>query len=183
MKVKKGEIVRLVLGVIGMAGILLVGVVAPNIFQFLPNPYRKKYSKKSIDQSVERLKNRDLIKFVQGRNGWRLELTEKGFIEFMKYETQNKLIKRSKNWDGKWHLLIFDIKEDRKAIREKVRRSLVALGFHRLQDSVWVYPYPCEDVLEMLRTQYGVRHDALYVCAQKIVKDKWLRKHFNLPLD
>lgn len=62
-------------------------------------------------------------------------------------------------------MLIFDTKEDRKSIREKVRRSLVALGFYRLQDSVWVYPYLCEDVLEMLRTQYGVRHDALYVCA------------------
>lgn len=174
---------RAILGVIGTAGILLVGVAAPNLFKVLPDLYRKRFSKKSIDQSIERLKNRGWLKFVQGRNGWRLELTERGYIEFMKYETQEKLIKRSKNWDGKWHLLIFDIREDRKSIREKVRRSLVALGFYRLQDSVWIYPYPCEDILEMLRTQYRVRHDALYICAQKIAKDKWLRKHFNLSLD
>ncbi|MBI2099243.1 CRISPR-associated endonuclease Cas2 [Candidatus Uhrbacteria bacterium] len=180
IKIKKGDVVKAVLGAIGVAGILAVGIVAPNVFAALPNPYQKKFSKKAVDQSVDRLRKRGLIKFVQGRYGWRLALTDKGLEEFSKYEMREKLIKRPRKWDGRWHLLVFDIDEKRKLIREKVRRTLIAFGFYRLQDSVWVFPYECEDILELLRTKYGVRYDALYICAQKIAKDQHLRKYFNL---
>lgn len=171
---------KAVLGTIGVAGILAVGIMAPNVFRFLPNPYRSKFSKKSVDQSVDRLRRSGLIKFVQGNKGWRLELTDKGLEEFSRYKMREKLIKRARNWNGKWHLLIFDIPEERKNIRHQVRRTLASFGFYRLQDSVWVYPDECEDVLELLRTKYHVRYEALYIKAEKIVKDQWLRKHFGL---
>ena len=179
---KKGDIARLILGTIGMAGILVAGIVAPGIFKILPNRKRYSYSKKSLDRSLENLKNRGLIKFVPGRISWRVELTERGQAEFFAYEMKEKILKPPKHWNGEWHLLVFDIEETRKKVRDNVRHALVNLGFIRLQDSVWVFPYPCEEVLELLRTKYGVRHEALYVCARKIAKDKWLRKHFDLPL-
>lgn len=179
---KKGDIARLILGTIGLAGILVVSIVAPGIFKILPNRKRYSYSKKSLDRSLENLKNRGFIKFVPGRIGWRVELTEKGLVEFFAYEMKEKILKSPKRWNGEWHLLVFDIQETRKKVRDNMRRTLVNLGFVRLQDSVWVCPYPCEEALELLRTKYGVRHEALYICARKIAKDKWLRQHFNLPL-
>ena len=121
-----------------------------------------------------------MIKFVRGKAGWKVELTTKGFAEFLTYETREKLLKKTKYWDGKWHFLIFDIAEERKRIREQVRRTLISFGFHRLQDSVWVFPYDCEEVLELLRIKYGVRYEALYLRADKLAKDKWLKQHFNL---
>lgn len=172
----------MILGTIGLAGILIVGIAAPGIFKILPGRKRYFYSKKSLDRSLENLKNRGLVKFAPGRIGWRVELTEKGRAEFFSYEIREKILKSPKRWNGDWHLLIFDIEETRKKVRDNVRRTLINLGFVRLQDSVWVYPYPCEEVLELLRTKYGVRHQALYICARKIAKDKWLRKHFGLPL-
>ncbi|MBI2098870.1 CRISPR-associated endonuclease Cas2 [Candidatus Uhrbacteria bacterium] len=180
---KKGEIAFKILAAVGLAGVVCAAVVAPNVFQFLPNPYKRKYPKRSLDKALQRLKDRGLLKFAAGSNGWRVELTEKGREELFAYETCEKMFKKPKRWDGKWRLLVFDIEEKRKSIREMVRQTLVRLGFYRLQDSVWAHPYECEDVLELLRAKYRVRHEALYLRAEYLAKDHWLRKHFNLPLD
>lgn len=181
-KIERGEIVKKILVGIGLAGIVVAMIAAPNIFQAFPSSYRNRYSKKSLDQTVRRLLKKNWIKFVRGAYGWRIELTEIGLKELSAFELQEKLIPRPRKWNGKWHLLIFDIEEKRKLIREQVRRTLLRLGFYRLQDSVWVHPYECEEVLELLRTKYKVRHEALYICAQKIAKDQWLRKHFGLEI-
>ena len=98
----------------------------------------------------------------------------------MAYEIGEKHIKKPKRWDHKWRLLIFDVPEKRRFMREKIRRVLKSFEFYRLQDSVWVYPYECEEVLDLLRTKYYVRFEALYIRAEYIQQDRWLRKHFFL---
>jgi DNA-binding transcriptional regulator PaaX len=133
-----------------------------------------------LEQSLANLKRKGQIKFVQGRTGWRVELTERGQEEFLALETREKILTRPKKWDKKWRLLVFDIPEAKKKVRDRVRYALISFGFYRLQDSVWAYPYECEEVLELLRTKYGVRYEALYIRAEKIAKDQWLQKHFNL---
>lgn len=180
-KSKKGEIAKMILTCIGMTGIAIVGAAAPGIFRILPRPRRKEYSRSQLDRSLQKLLESGMVKFNQGVRGWRVELTEKGLAEVTTYEMRQKLLQPEKHWKGKWHILVFDIQEERKKVREKVRRSLSNMGFYRLQDSVWVYPFECEEVMELLRTKYGVRHEALYVRAEKIAKDKWLRRHFSLP--
>lgn len=180
--VSRGEIVKWILAGIGLAGLAVVAMAAPNIFQaFSKRHWRDRdYSKKSLDQAIKRALHRKLIKFTHGAYGWRIELTPKGQEEFRLYEMREKMITPPKKWDGMWHMLVFDIEEKRKVTRELVRRALEKFGFYRLQDSVWVHPYECEEVLELLRTKYKVRHDALYICAKKIAKDEWLKRHFRL---
>lgn len=180
-KLKKGEIAKMILACIGVAGIALLATATPGIAHILPRPKRREYSKSKLDRSLQNLLKKGWVKFARGSTGWRIELTEKGLAELTAYEMQQKLLQPEKHWKGKWHILIFDIQEERKKVREKVRRTLVNMGFCRLQDSVWVYPFECEEVMELLRTKYGVRHEALYVKAEKIAKDKWLRRHFSLP--
>lgn len=172
-------VAKIVLLAVGLTGLLVMAAAVPNVVNALPSRSFKAYAKGTLDKSIRRLLKRGLLKFVQGNRGWRLELTPRGHELFEKLEMELRLSK-PKKWDRKWHLLIFDIEETRKKIRDRLRRSLLNMGFYRLQDSVWVYPYPCEEILELLRTKYGVRHDALYVCAQKIAKDQWLREHFKL---
>lgn len=175
-----GTVGKIVLGSVGIAGLFLIAATVPNIVNVLPRKSFKNYSKTSLDSAVRRLLRRGLIKFVPGHSGWKLELTEKGreLIESINLVEEFKT--RKKKWNGKWHLLIFDISEKNRRVRDNLRNQLKQFGFYRLQDSVWVYPYECEDILELIRTKHRVRHDALYICAQKIVKDQWLRKHFGL---
>ncbi len=61
--------------------------------------------------------------------------------------TQLKAETIKNNWDGRWHLLIFDIPEKKRHYRDRLRRDLLMLGFYQLQKSVWLFPY---DVLKYL---------------------------------
>jgi len=182
-KIKKGEIARYILAGITVAGILFVGAAMPGVFEigklFCKRP-GDRYSKKALSASLARLKRRGLIRFSQGSRGWRLELTYRGSQELNLYEIGERLLKKPKKWDQRWRLLVFDIEEKRKNVRNQVRAVLISFGFYRLQDSVWVYPYECEEILELLRIKYRVRHEALYIRAEHIAKDEYLRDHFGL---
>jgi phenylacetic acid degradation operon negative regulatory protein len=44
-------------------------------------------------------------------------------------------------WDGQWHMLIYQVPETERALREQLRRHLAWLGFGPLAPSVWLSPY------------------------------------------
>ena len=77
-------------------------------------------------------------------------------------------------------MLIFDVREERKSLRDKIRRTLIAIGFERLQYSVWVYPYDCEDLITLLKADFKIGKDLLYIISDSIENDTWLKKRFNL---
>lgn len=182
---EKGEIVRMVLGVIGMSGVLIGVAVAPGLLHLvkpLITASRRTVSKKSLDAAVRRLKKRGLIRLAVGPNGWRVELTDLGLRRWFELENTKTPIKIPKRWDKKWRLLIFDIPERNKHLRNKVRQLLIQFGFQRLQDSVWLYPYECQDLLELMRTHYRIRYNALYIRAEYIDKDDVWKKRFHLKI-
>ena len=45
-------------------------------------------------------------------------------------------------------MVIFDVPEKKKIIRDALRRKIQELGFQELQKSVFVYPYPCFKEIE-----------------------------------
>ena len=85
-------------------------------------------------------------------------------------------------WDGKWRVVIFDIREKRRLIRQKLRTLLSGAGMVRLQDSVWVHPYPCDEFVALLRANLkSGTCELLYFIAEGLESDRHLREHFNLP--
>jgi phenylacetic acid degradation operon negative regulatory protein len=44
-------------------------------------------------------------------------------------------------WDGHWHMVIYQVPESERALREQLRRRLSWLGFGPLAGSVWVSPH------------------------------------------
>ena len=92
-------------------------------------------------------------------------------------------INKPKKWDGRWRMLIFDIPETRKSLRDKVRHTLLHIGFLRIQDSVWAYPYDCEDFISLLKADFKIGKDLLYLVVDSIENDKSYKKYFNLPVD
>ncbi len=77
-------------------------------------------------------------------------------------------------------MVIYDIKEYKKGIRDKMKRTLSNFGFLRLQNSIWVYPYGCEDLINLLKADFHIGKEVLYVVADKIENDFALRKAFGL---
>ena len=50
-----------------------------------------------------------------------------------------------KKWDGYWRLVIFDIPEKKKLLRNALRRKLVSLSLGRWQKSVYITPFSLEE--------------------------------------
>ncbi len=181
---KKIKIGKIILKTVAVAGVLSVAVLAPNALQMIGSFYggkKKRFNPKYyIETAIGRLKKGGLIAF-QNKNGKIfVRLTLKGEEEFLKYQLQEITIKKPKKWDGKWRVIIFDIAEQKRGIRDGLRKELINLGFLKLQNSVWVYPYDCEEVIIMFKSHFRIGKDVLYLIAERVENDKWLKQKFDL---
>lgn len=120
--------------------------------------------------------------FVEEDAEGRLRLTEKGERHIEKVFMREYVIPERVRWDGKWRMLMFDIREKRRRTRSQLRQLLSGAGFVRLQDSVWVYPYPCDEFVQLVRAHLksGVG-ELRQVTADALESDRALREHFRLP--
>lgn len=135
-----------------------------------------------INYAVRRLRKRGLIKLSHGHGGRRYALTADGQATLAKYELKQQIIVAPRRWDNKWRIVIFDVREKRRACRDAIREALRRFGFKHLHDSVWIFPFKCEDVVELARTAYGVRYDAIYLVCDRFDGDEWLAFDFNVGL-
>lgn len=129
-----------------------------------------------IRTSASRLKRKGLLKFENGH----YSMNKAGEEILERWKRADFKLKIPKRWDKKWRIIIFDIPERKRVVRDKVRVILTEAGFRRLQDSVWVYPYDCEDIIGLLKMDYGIKHEMLYIIADQIENDKYLRMDFDL---
>ena len=178
IRTRGANIQKVVLQSVAAVGLLSVAVLAPNALQMLK--LFSKNKKRNFTQAVNTSRRR-LIEggFLKYSNGF-LELTEMGERKLRGIERNDYHISRPPRWDKKWRVLIFDIPEKRKYLREKIRLTLRAIGFSQLQKSVWVYPYDCEDLITLLKTDFKVGKDLLYLVVDEIENDKKLLGLFKL---
>ncbi len=183
-RAKKRKIAEIILKVIAGAGILSAALVAPNALKameslgIIPHGRQREVVRRAQTQMVAQ-------KLLARNSRGFLRLTKKGEdrLEILKRNNFERFrIERPARWDKKWRLFIFDIKEERKRDRDYIRRTLENMGAVPLQKSVWVYPHDCEDIIALLKADFKVGYDLLYIIAEEIENDRSLREHFNLSL-
>ena len=163
------------------AGVLSVALLAPNALKMFRSLNSKSPNLTSrVNRSRNRLIKQGLLKWQAG--GY-LRLTDKGEQFLRISEAKSYALKRPNRWDKKWRILVFDIPEYRHSLRDKIRNILGSIGFIRLQNSVWVYPYDCEDFITLLKADLKVGKDLLYVIADSIENDRQIRTKFGLTND
>lgn len=183
-RAKRKKVGEIVLRTVAAAGLLSVALVAPNALKAMQSlgllPHRRQ------KEVIRRAQSRLVVQGLLARNahGY-LRLTDKGQEE-MEYLEHNNFEKwRAQNiprrWDKKWRILIFDIKEEQRMVRDYIRNKLESIGFRRIQDSVFVFPYDCEDLIALLKADFKVGHDLIYIIADAIENDISLREYFDLP--
>ncbi len=183
VKIRRENIQKAILSGIAAVGILSVAVLAPNALQalkFFGIEPKNKWQKYNINHSIKRLKGHGLIYFETTNKGRFMRLSQKGEDRLRKFELLGYKLKKPKRWDGKWRMLIFDIKEERKGTRDKIRFTLKRIGFLRLQDSVWVYPYDCEDFVTLMKADFKIGRDLLYLIVDTIEGDTKIKTYFKL---
>ena len=135
--------------------------------------------RKRLYQILRRLQMEGLVKIIKQANFEKIQLDEKGKMRWLRYQFNDLKLKIPKQWDRKWRLLLFDIPESKKRIRDALRRKLKNLGFLEFQKSVFIYPYPCEDEINFIINFFNIEGYAYYLEAP-ISPDDDFRKHFNL---
>lgn len=160
-------------------------VMAPNAVRLLkyvekaigPSPRLKR----RVSQKYSELIAEGILKRTNSAGVSRLVLTEKGRRLAEELVSRKELFpEKQKKWDQKWRIIMFDVWERRRNVRDKLRETLKEIGFVKIQDSAWVYPYPCEKLLVFLRTHLKLGRGILYVVADEIEYDEQLRLHFKL---
>ena len=132
-------------------------------------------------QAIHRLEEKGLVQWNRGTQGWSAGLTEKGKKYAEKLHAVEYIrIRKPKVWDQKWRIVMFDIWERRRPIRDKLRRALQKAGFRRIQNSVWVNPYDCEELVALLRADLRLGEGVLYLIAEGVENDQKLRQWFGL---
>jgi DNA-binding transcriptional regulator PaaX len=109
-----------------------------------------------------------------------IALTPEGRKKAGKYLIDDLEIKKPKKWDGKYRIVIFDIPNITRIKRDALRGKLKELGFFRLQQSVWVCPYPCQKEIKILREFFGLSSKELILIEGFIENDNFLRRFFKL---
>jgi len=179
-KARIAVVQKAVLYSLAAAGGLTMTVVTPSALQVLEQfgwVKTRRSPKATIDRSVERLVRTGLAE--KDDSGF-VQLTNKGQKRLAEIERADYALPRPKRWDGKWRIVSFDIKEKRREVRELLRMTLIAVGFAHLHHSVWVYPHDCEEFISLLKADYHAGVEVLYIIAEYIENDGWLRKRFNI---
>jgi DNA-binding transcriptional regulator PaaX len=163
------------------SGTLSVLLVAPNLIQVLrfidPTFEKDTRAHRRVSQALARLRQQKLIADEQGT----ISLTDKGETKIEEILSGEYRIPEPILWDGKWRILMFDIPERKRKMREMLRVMLARTGFLRLQDSVWIYPYSCDEFLGLVRAHLkSVKGELIYLTADFFESDKALRSHFGI---
>ena len=180
-RAKREKIQDIVLSGLFATTALGLALTAPNAVQLLK--YVEKYAgpkqrlDRRISQAMTRLRAKRLIHSDHS-------LTESGR---KRAESLDSILRVRPSvplrWDRKWRIVIFDVWERRRKVRDRLRIMLESNGFVLLQGSVWVYPYPCEELFAFLRANLKLGVAMRYIVADEIENDIELRERFNLPLD
>lgn len=174
------DIEGLILKSLALTGLVTVAILAPNALQLLryldKNKQRKKNPKHLIDEALARLVNKRCIDISKSGQ---LFLTREGERKLHMIEYGTYPLPKTK-WDKKWRIVSFDVSEKRRRTRDKLRLLLRQVGFVRLQDSVWVYPYDVEDVVNLIKAGNFLEKEVLYMTVYTTGKDIELKAHFKL---
>lgn len=139
------------------------------------------YSDWRSNQIISQLRKQKYISIKYNQNGSvTTKITKNGMVRALTYQLDSMVLSKPKRWDKKWRVIIFDIPNKYKRVRDVFRLRLQQLELHQLQESVYISPYPCFDEIEFLRELYGVAFKVQYLLVDKIEDDRFLQNHFEL---
>lgn len=140
-------------------------------------------SENSFYTALARLKRRRIITRTADRH---YELTPAGEYAALKAYIRKecvgteKLARAPQSWDGKWRIVLFDVPEGKRPLRDYLRGVLKRIGFREFQRSMWVWPYRLPAFMQKLLADPHVRKYARAITAYDIDYDEDLRRAFKI---
>lgn len=174
---------RALLAFVAISGLLLLAAVAPNTLKLLKHVPMLKKSRAWSDTrtALSRLVKQGYVTFVE-KDGKRYARITTSGKEVLAFEKQRALLQKchKKRWDKHWRIVIFDIPEKIRHLRNQLRREMQEAGFVQLQASVWVHAYDCEDFIALLKANLHIGKRVIYIIADTVENDRGLQKQFGV---
>lgn len=187
---EKYATVKRILSLLGAGTVLSLSLISPTALvlakPFLDEKRRrdnnewKQFNQRYLRATIARLRKEKLVKIEERDGEQKVILAKHGKQRILKYSLDSLTIEKPKRWDSRWRLVVYDVPKQKKHLRDLFRETLKNLGFYQLQESVWIYPYPCEPQITFLREYYGVGNEVVYVVATTLEDDSPYRTYFGL---
>ncbi len=138
-------------------------------------------NRQSLKRAIRNLYMSKLMSEKQNQDGTiTMILTDKGKEKVLTYNLDEMAIKKPKQWDGKWRIVLFDIPEKMRKIRDAFRHHLNQLEFYEFQKSVFVHPFNCQDEINYLIEFYNARKFIRFIIANSLDNELHLKTQFKL---
>jgi len=141
----------------------------------------QKINERALRSAIRKLYQSKLIDCKEKNDGTvSMTLTGNGKKKVLQYNLDSMKIKKPKQWDGLWRLVIFDIPEEERRGRNALAVKLKELGFYPLQKSVFIYPYECQNEIDFIVEFFNLRPYVRLFTVKKTDIELDLRSKFNL---
>ncbi len=169
--------------------LLLGGVVlglsrSPKTYFSILKKLKKEWddiNRSSLNRAIRSLYKSKLVETKNNKDGtMTLVLSKNGRLIALSYNLETMRLKKPPRWDKKWRVVMFDVPERLKKVRESLRYHFRNLGFRKLQKSVFVHPFPCFDEIEYITEFYNARQHIRFLVVDQIDNDLDLKKRFGL---
>lgn len=139
----------------------------------------KKFNTWRLKQVLKRMHDQKLVEIAENRDGYIVKISENGKKKLLRYNLDEMKLD-DKKWDRKWRIVVYDIVTGKRAEREFFRKTLKQLKFLRLQKSIYLTPYKCQNEIEYVRQVCNIGNEVLVLTVSGIENEKAYREYFGL---
>lgn len=160
---KRSDVTNLLLTTLGIAidsGIFL--------YDFANNPHHHAYGTPNLNRYqlyhiVSRLKQKGWVETYKNEGKIIVKLTSKG-----KNQLDIEKALKKEDWDGNFRIVVFDIPEKHRKVRDVLRRRLKEWGFIAWQKSIWASKKDLADALREFIKELGVEDWVLILVSNDV---------------
>jgi phenylacetic acid degradation operon negative regulatory protein len=113
------------------------------------------HTSQSVRAAISRMSKQGWIESHKEGNRSYYSMTERGKRRLI--DAARRIYKlQEESWDHKWRMLVYNIPEEKRQVRDALRQELVWSGFGMLANSCWVTPLNLEDQVKDMFERYEV---------------------------
>ncbi len=189
-KLKPGQLYWLILEAIGSSLIAAGGtpfrpilpIMIGRIMKILKEVKKLQVEEEKVKRSLQKLEKNQIIDLIEEGDRVYVYIKDYKNTRILKYSIKAlfDFKKKKKKWNGKWFLVFFDVPEIQRNKRDYLRRFLKELGFYPYQKSVYLFPYECEEEINLIKKITEGGKYMKYIIADKIEDEEVIKNFFEL---